>query len=164
MNDPLHVWFQVGVFSEDGLIRVCWNPRWRLAAILKNANSRIPEMHYPIPFMHLHRPYFALGRYKWLLMHMIGDGTLILRGRITSWHKQKEQKGIFGEIKKIMCKDCTLDRPQSKVFLALPYKPLTHSVTTLAIAFLHYNLPNLCKCEMSSNSNIYRIGYIAVVT
>jgi len=37
------------------------NPIWQLAAILKNSNSHISATHYPIHFVFVQRPYFALG-------------------------------------------------------------------------------------------------------
>jgi len=30
----------------------------------KNTNGHISEIHYPIHFMYVHRPYMALGRYN----------------------------------------------------------------------------------------------------
>jgi len=34
------------------------------ATILKNSHCHISETHYPIHFMYVHRPYFALGLYN----------------------------------------------------------------------------------------------------
>jgi len=55
---------------------------------------------------------------------VIGDWSLISQDRVTSRpkHKEKEQKGRFGEIdEKILREEYTLDWSQSKVFSCYYY-------------------------------------------